>query len=93
MIRLIPVLCMTAILSGCASLSYPLAKCDGYSRRPLNRALWQWEENTSAKQEHSNGSGGVATPATAAYAGEEIPAPALAHLAVDASYQLCEGAS
>ncbi|WP_394059414.1 hypothetical protein [Xanthobacter variabilis] len=33
-------LCLMA--TGCASLSYPLPSCDGFSRRPLNRSMWDW---------------------------------------------------
>ncbi len=34
---------LLAALSGCATLSYPLPKCDGYAKRPLNRSMWDWE--------------------------------------------------
>ncbi|WP_246703204.1 hypothetical protein [Rhizobium sp. SG741] len=43
MMRIFVVLCVASALGSCASLSYPLPKCDGYSRRPLNRAMWQWD--------------------------------------------------
>ncbi|TCQ02659.1 type IV secretion system protein VirB7 [Rhizobium sp. PP-F2F-G36] len=36
--------CTASILTGCASLSYPLPKCDGAAKRPLNRSMWQWQE-------------------------------------------------
>ncbi|UXN57771.1 hypothetical protein [Phyllobacterium zundukense] len=50
MIRMTLSLFLLAGLTGCASISYPLPKCDGYSRRPLNRAMWQWEDKSTTKQ-------------------------------------------
>ncbi len=45
---------MLAVLSGCATLSYPLPKCDGYSKRPLNRSMWEWEGTKQpAADQHS----------------------------------------
>ncbi|WP_082537300.1 MULTISPECIES: hypothetical protein [unclassified Aureimonas] len=38
------ILCVAATLTGCASISYPLPKCDGAAKRPLNRSMWQWQE-------------------------------------------------
>lgn len=34
---------LLAAVSGCATLSYPLPKCDGYAKRPLNRSMWDWD--------------------------------------------------
>lgn len=34
---------LLSVLAGCATLSYPLPKCDGYAKRPLNRSMWEWE--------------------------------------------------
>ena len=34
---------LMAAVSGCATLSYPLPKCDGYAKRPLNRSMWEWD--------------------------------------------------
>src|SRR5689334_19707455 len=45
MIRIIVSILLAMELTGCASKSHPLPKCDGYSRRPLNRSMWQWEGN------------------------------------------------
>ncbi|GLR56857.1 hypothetical protein GCM10007919_15810 [Rhizobium indigoferae] len=91
MIRIFLSLFLTAGLTGCASASHPLPKCDGYLRRPLNRAMWQWEDDKPAKQ-----SGSV--PATAAgqatsYSEEpltEEPA-AFAHFDAVGSYRPCRG--
>ena len=46
---LIPSLCGLA-LSGCATILGPTAapSCDGYSRRPLNPSMWNFEEATLA---------------------------------------------
>ncbi|MGK9086103.1 hypothetical protein KXR64_20180 [Brucella intermedia] len=43
MIRTFLLLLLTASLGGCTSMTYPLPKCDGYSRRQLNRSMWQLE--------------------------------------------------
>lgn len=91
MIRSIPLLCMVAVLFGCASLTYPLPKCDGYERRPLNRSLWQWEENSNIKREHSNAYGAAAQPVVAAYLEEGKAPPAFVHLDAKASQRPCEG--
>lgn len=90
MIRPILLLCIAVVLSNCASLNYPLPRCDGYSRRPLNRSLWQWENESRPEPKHSD-----ARPTSfgrvASYAAEgQVPA-AFAHLDVDASYRRCEG--
>lgn len=90
MIRTIPLLCMAAALSSCASLTYPLPKCDGYSRRPLNRSMWRWEDNSNLKQKQSD-AGPVSPSMAAAYAEEDKEPPAFAHLEIDASYRPCEG--
>jgi type IV secretion system protein VirB7 len=34
---------LMAAVSGCATLNYPLPKCDGYAKRPLNRSMWDWD--------------------------------------------------
>ncbi|MBY3191577.1 hypothetical protein [Rhizobium laguerreae] len=91
MIRIIVSLLLVLELTGCASRSHPLPKCDGYSRRPLNRAMWPWEDNKPAKQ-----SGNDAVPAIAtgqvSYLEEpltEKPA-AFAHFDVVGSYRSCQ---
>lgn len=49
-------LCLSlCALNGCATLSYPLPKCDGYAKRPLNRSMWEWESGKQAPvQRHSS---------------------------------------
>lgn len=48
MLRFVFSLFTLLLISGCASISHPLAKCDGYSKRPLNRSMWQWENTKPA---------------------------------------------
>ncbi|WP_427846655.1 type IV secretion system protein VirB7 [Brucella pituitosa] len=59
-------LCLSLFaLSGCATLSYPLPKCDGYAKRPLNRSMWEWESGKQApSQQHSSLAAGT-SPALA----------------------------
>lgn len=42
-VRTITLMGLLASVSGCATLSYPLPKCDGYAKRPLNRSMWEWD--------------------------------------------------
>ena len=91
MIRPILLLCTAAALNGCASITYPLPKCDGYSRRPLNRSMWQWEENNNLSQKHADVGPATSSSVAAAYTEEEKEPPAFAHLEIDASYRRCEG--
>ncbi|MBY3387300.1 hypothetical protein [Rhizobium laguerreae] len=92
MIRIIVSLLLALELTGCASRSHPLPKCDGYSRRPLNRAMWQWEDNKPAKQSGDDGVPATATGQVSSY-GEvpltEEPA-AFAHIDVVGSYRSCQ---
>ena len=81
-------LVLAATLSGCASLTYPLPKCDGYSRRPLNRSMWEWEGDSKLKQQQSDASSSM--PATP-FAEEASEPAAFAHLDIDSSYRRCEG--
>lgn len=40
--RLLLLLPLSLVMAGCQSISYPLPSCDGYSKRPLNRSMWDW---------------------------------------------------
>lgn len=91
MIRPMLLLFVAAALGGCASMTYPLPRCDGYSRRPLNRSMWQWEDNNNLSQKHSDARPATSSHMAAAYAEEEREPPAFAHLDIDASYRRCEG--
>lgn len=90
MIKTVSLLFMAATLSGCASLTYPLPKCDGYTRRPLNRAMWQWEDNGNLKQNRAE----IALPEngrlTTAYIEAEEDSSAFAQFDIARSYRRCE---
>ncbi len=88
MIKLTLLLVIAATLGGCASLSYPLPKCDGYSRRPLNRSMWEWEGDTKLKQQQSEAK--PPTPMTP-FAEEAREPEAFARFDVERSYRRCEG--
>ncbi|ANP89246.1 hypothetical protein [Rhizobium leguminosarum] len=91
MIRIIVSLLLAMELTGCASRSHPLPKCDGYSRRPLNRAMWQWEDNKPAKQSGNDPVPATATGQVSSYG--EVPlteGPAFAHFDVVGSYRSCQ---
>lgn len=92
MLRIVLSLFLTAGLVGCGSISHPLPKCDGYSRRPLNRAMWQWQD--SGGEQPATG----AVPAEpTSHAASYVPQPssiapaAFAQFDVAGSYRPCEG--
>lgn len=77
-----------AALGGCASLTYPLPKCDGYSRRPLNRSMWEWEGDRKPQREESSAR---STTSATPYLEEDSTPAAFAHLDVDGSHRRCAG--
>ncbi|WLE00794.1 hypothetical protein PX860_27585 (plasmid) [Agrobacterium leguminum] len=79
---------MLVALGGCASLTYPLPKCDGYSRRPLNRSMWEWEGDSKVKSQQLD-----RRPSTSAtpYTEESTEPAAFAHLDIDGSHRRCAG--
>lgn len=88
MIKTTVSLVMLLALGGCASLAYPLPKCDGYSRRPLNRSMWEWEGDSTLKRPHSDRrSSTSATP----YVEEDREPAAFAHLDIHGSHRRCAG--
>ncbi|MGO7135794.1 hypothetical protein AB9E06_33710 [Rhizobium leguminosarum] len=89
MIRIVLSLFLAVDLAGCTSISHPLPKCDDYSRRPLNRSMWQWEDKSAAKPPTSNAAP-VTNPA-ASYVEEPASATpaAFAHFDVVGSYRPC----
>jgi type IV secretion system protein VirB7 len=88
MIKPALLLVLAATLGGCASLTYPLPKCDGYSRRPLNRSMWEWEGASKLKHQQSNASSSTSlTP----FVEEGSEPAAFAHMDIDDSYRRCEG--
>ncbi|OWV98848.1 hypothetical protein [Rhizobium sp. R693] len=88
MIKLALLLVLAATLGGCASLTYPLPKCDGYSRRPLNRSMWEWQGKSKLKDQQSNSSSSTSvTP----FVEERSKPAAFAHMNIDGSYGRCKG--
>ncbi|NTH65916.1 hypothetical protein G6L33_18835 [Agrobacterium rhizogenes] len=93
MIRIFVLFCVTSMLGGCASLSYPLPKCDGYSRRPLNRAMWQWDGDSRSTSQPPSPSPAQSAGKLPAYVEEKpdtVPA-AFVHFDVGSSYRPCGG--
>jgi type IV secretion system protein VirB7 len=87
MITKFPLLCMAVALTGCASLADPLPKCDGYSRRPLNRSMWQWEDNSNLTHKQSDARPAASQYLETAFVEEGRRNPASAQFDVDASYR------
>ena len=92
MIRILLPLLLTASLSGCASLSHPLPKCDGHARRSLNRSMWQWEGDAKLQKLAKES---IANPSSSAVPFAEEPVPvksaAFAHFDIEGSKRPCEG--
>lgn len=88
MIRFPLLLAMAAALAGCASLTYPLPKCDGYSRRPLNRSMWEWEGDRKLQRQQSDAR---STTSVTPYVEESSAAAAFAHVDIDGSHRRCAG--
>lgn len=44
------ILALGLMVSGCASIQYPLPSCDGSARRPLNRSVWDWNATSMTSQ-------------------------------------------
>ncbi|WP_349436788.1 hypothetical protein [Pararhizobium sp. A13] len=93
MLRIISLLLIAGALSACSSITHPLPKCDGYSRRPLNRSMWQWEDNRKLKQPATEVAPAEPTSHAASYAEgpASITPAAFAHFDVEGSYRPCEG--
>ncbi|PDS99309.1 hypothetical protein CO659_00400 [Rhizobium sp. S9] len=92
MIRVALLLFLIPSLAACGSMSHPLPQCDGYSRRPMNRSMWQWQDNRSAEQPTA---GAVpAQPASQAVSYGEVSLPSAAPAAfaifdIEGSYRPC----
>lgn len=70
---------LLAAVSGCATLGYPLPKCDGYAKRPLNRSMWDWDAGKAqGNQQQSSLAGGAGT---ALAFGEQSAEPAVTTVA------------
>ncbi|MBA5800281.1 hypothetical protein [Rhizobium changzhiense] len=92
MIRIIVTLFIAMELTGCASKSHPLPRCDGYSRRPLNRSMWQWEDTKPVKQSGSDAVPATATGQVSSYGEEPLTEKpvAFAHFDAAGSYRPCQ---
>jgi type IV secretion system protein VirB7 len=88
MFRVVSLFLIAGALPACNSMTHPLPKCDGYFRRPLNRSMWQREEDGKLKQAQS-------APASHAASYAQQPAraspAAFAHFDVEGSYRPCRG--
>jgi type IV secretion system protein VirB7 len=75
---------LMAVVSGCATLSYPLPKCDGYAKRPLNRSMWDWDAGkVQADQQQSSLAGGTGTALALADQSDETTAKTVAFAGFD----------
>nr|WP_164924076.1 type IV secretion system protein VirB7 [Sinorhizobium fredii] len=90
MIRIALFLCVASTVSGCTTLSQPLPKCDGYSRRPLNRSMWQWQQDDVLKGPHSGLTPTEPASLRSSYA-EEGPADPQSNFDLMGSYLSCAG--
>jgi type IV secretion system protein VirB7 len=90
--RILVSLLLTASLTGCGSISHPLPKCDGYSRRPLNRSMWQWESDGKTDQPTTGAIPADPASRAASFAEESASATpaAFEHFDVAVSYRPCE---
>ncbi|TPL88786.1 type IV secretion system protein VirB7 [Mesorhizobium sp. B2-3-12] len=83
---------LLSAVSGCATLSHPLPKCDGYAKRPLNRSMWDWEASKAGvdKQQFSLADGSEAALAFAERPAEPtIETAAFASFDEDGSHTAC----
>lgn len=92
MCRLLVLILTASVLAGCATLSYPLPKCDGYAKRPLNRSMWEWEggKGTAGQQHSSLSKEGGAALAFAEPVHASDTQTAFANFDVAGSYRACQ---
>jgi type IV secretion system protein VirB7 len=76
-------------LAGCTTFSGQAPSCDGMSRRPLNRSMWDWERGLrdrapaltassgGAKTRPAPAGAGQGAAASGAARASELPSPAL----------------
>ncbi|ARO34372.1 type IV secretion system lipoprotein VirB7 (plasmid) [Rhizobium sp. NXC14] len=94
MIRIVLSFCLSVGLTACGSISHPLPECDGYSRRPLNRAVWQWQNNGGTEQPTTGALPAQPTGLAVAYVEDPLTSVAPAAFApfdIAGSYRPCEG--
>ncbi|GAA5663256.1 hypothetical protein Brsp07_01733 [Brucella sp. NBRC 14130] len=76
------VLGIALVLASCSSLTNSLPKCDGNARRPLNRAMWQWERSSALSKPDAQ--------AITRLVHESKRSSAFDHFDIDASFGDCE---
>ena len=92
-VRVLTLVGMLAVLSGCATLSYPLPRCDGYAKRPLNRSMWEWEGTKQPAADQNSALDAVETGKTAGASEREERAPvqtAFAQFDEAGSHRACQ---
>lgn len=87
--RVVLLACASSLLGGCASLSYPLPKCDGYSKRPLNRSMWEWERADRPVFDRHSGLQSIEPNRTLAFAGNTTTAIPFGKFDEAASFRAC----
>lgn len=92
MFRVLLFFLLTASLAGCGSITHPLPKCDGYSRRPLNRSMWQWDGDGKEVNQSTTGAITDSTSNAASFAEQPafVTPTAFAQFDVAGSYRPCE---
>ncbi|APO75961.1 type IV secretion system lipoprotein VirB7 1 [Rhizobium etli 8C-3] len=88
MLRIVSLSLFAGALFACSSMTHTLPRCDGYFRRPLNRSMWQAEDDGKLKQPASGQQSHAAS-----YAQQPVAATpaAFAHFDVEGSYRPCKG--
>ncbi|MCH4539795.1 hypothetical protein [Brucella tritici] len=76
------VLGFAVALASCSSLTNSLPKCDGNARRPLNRAMWQWEKSSALPKSKAE--------SITRFVDERKPSRAFDHFDIEASFGDCE---
>ncbi len=94
LLKLLVVSVIACQLGGCASWSKAPPSCDGSTRRPLNRSLWDWESGTPLATPEQAAPPTASDPLTRkGDAGSSAPAgqsPASgSHIDIAASYHPC----
>src|SRR3954465_9769501 len=93
---------LALILSGCASILGPKGAptCDGMSRRPLNRSMWDWDRTAPIAATPAAAPAAAPEPLSRLVAHRPVGSPTAAQarpsgaqFAVAASTQSCAGAN
>lgn len=89
--RILTLICLLFVVSGCATFSYPLPKCDGYAKRPLNRSMWDWDAGKPKGDQQQSSLGGNSTALAFAGSSDEAATKTVAFARYDeaGSYAAC----